>query len=120
MNDRTVLAKDKIGGCRYEVAIQGSLLTVTMRGYGLKATDTQKISRIKSGHFNYDAEKLKEKMVTLERRMRELARLTAVLQANHVTGVPHMTEAKAAKPAVKPAVKKAKGLTEFEKLLRKV
>ena len=83
MNDSVTLAKDKIGGCRYVVTVRGTMLTVTMRGYGLKATDSQRISRAKNGHFNYDAQALRDKMVTLERRMRDLARLTTTLQQNN-------------------------------------
>lgn len=91
MNESTILAKDKIRGCTYVVTISGKLLTVTMSGYGLVAKDTQKVTRVGS-EFNYDAALLAEKMVTLERRMRDLARITTQLKANEVTGVPTFTE----------------------------
>ena len=91
-----VLAKDKIGGCRYVVTLRGSTLIVEMRGYGLKATDSQRTRRTK-GKFNYDAAKLGDKMVVLERRMRALARLTTQLKVNHVTGIPTMNERRPAR-----------------------
>jgi len=100
MNDSVTLAKDKIGGCRYVVTVRGTMLTVTMRGYGLKATDSQRISRSKTGHFNYDAAALTAKMVSLERRMRDLARLTTQLtDNNHLTGVARLSEASVVRPA---------------------
>ncbi|MGV0949255.1 MAG: hypothetical protein ACOYB3_01190 [Azonexus sp.] len=99
MNDSVTLAKDKIGGCRYVVTVRGNLLTVTMRGYGLKATDSQKITR-KGDEFNYDAAALTTKMVALERRMRDLARLTTQLtENNHLTGVARLSEASVSRPA---------------------
>ena len=57
-----------------------------MLGYGLKASDTQSVA-CKNGHFNYDALALRDKMVVLERRMRELSRLATILQANNLTGI---------------------------------
>ena len=65
MNERTVLAEDKIGKCRYVVSVTGSTLRVDMTGYGLTAQDTQPVTR-KGTRFNYDAAKLTEKMVTLD------------------------------------------------------
>lgn len=108
MSSISTLAEDKIGGCRYAVTVKGRLLTVTLRGYGLKAVDTQKISHKRNGHFNYDAEALTQKMVLLERRMRELARLTTVLKANSLTGVARLSKASEARPAKK--VKSLKSL----------
>ena len=94
MNDTIILAKDKLGGCRYIVSVAGTTLRCTMRGYGLEAVETQEINR-RGKHFNYDADALRAKMVTLERRMRELARLTTVLLKNNdLTGIEKLRSTK--------------------------
>lgn len=108
----TILAKDKIGKCRYTVSISGSTLTVTMRGYGLEAYDSQRVVLDGKGKFNYCAAKLTEKMVRLEQRMRNLARLTTQLQANGLTGVVKVTE-----PVRSSTVRrKARGVNPLDKL----
>lgn len=93
----TVLAKDRIGKCHYTITLQGRMLVCEMRGYGLKATETQKLR--KGADFNTQAAKLTLKMVTLERRMRDLARLTTQLAANNVTGVARLVEPSVRRPA---------------------
>ena len=99
MNDTVTIAKDKLGGCRYCITVTGTTLRCTMRGYGLEAFETQKITRKANGHFNYDAAALKDKMVTLERRMRELARLTTALKANGLSGVARTSGSSVRRPA---------------------
>lgn len=96
MNGTITIAKDNLGGCKYRITITGTTLRCTMRGYGLELFETQEVTRKANGHFNYDADALKEKMRTLERRMCELARLTTALKANGLSGVAR-TSGKAAR-----------------------
>lgn len=72
MKDK-VLARDKIGGCKYTVSIRGNQLICVVVGYGYRAQDVQDL---KDPEFNYDAEALRNKLVSLERRMRDLSRLS--------------------------------------------
>ena len=108
MNGTTTIAKDKLGGCKYRVTVTGTTLRCTMRGYGLEAFETQEISRRANGHFNYDADSLKVKMVTLERRMRDLARLTTALKANGLTGVARTSGSSVRRPV--------RGVNPFSKI----
>lgn len=89
MSNTNILARDRMGKCRYVVSLTGTTLRVVMRGYGLEAFDTQEVKRRKGKkvHFNDYAHLLTDKMVTLERRMGALARLTTQLKANGITGV---------------------------------
>lgn len=98
MNGTITIAKDNLGGCKYRITITGTTLRCTMRGYGLEAFETQPVTR-QGKRFNYDADALKEKMVTLERRMRELARLTTVLKGNGISGVARTSGPSVRRPA---------------------
>lgn len=98
MNGTTTIAKDKIGGCRYVITATGTTLRCTMRGYGLEAFETQPVTR-QGKRFNYDAAALKDKMVTLERRMRELARLSTLLKNNGLSGVARTSGSSVRRPA---------------------
>jgi hypothetical protein len=96
--------------------LSGSTLTVTMRGYGLEARDSQRVVLDGKGKFNYCAAKLTEKMVRLEQRMRNLARLTTQLQANGLTGVVKVEE-----PVRSSTVRrKARGVNPLDKLKKLV
>ncbi len=107
-----ILAKDKIGGCRYVIKIKGKMLVCEMRGYGLKATETEKLKTRKHDHFAFDAAALRDKMVRLERRMHDLARLTEQLKSNGVSGVARLPETSVRR--------KAKGVNPLTALMAKV
>lgn len=109
-----ILAKDKIGECRYTIKLTGGKLVCEMRGYGLKATETETLKRRRHDHFAFDAAALRDKMVRLEQRMRNLARLTTQLQANNLTGVVAVSSAQ-------PSLKRpARGVNPIEALKSKV
>lgn len=114
MNDTNILASDKIGGCRYTITIKGDQLVCVMKGYGLRAQEVQPLGKGRKDHFSFDAAALRDKMVTLERRMRDLARLQTSLTANNqLSGV--------ARPLRGSSVARpAKGVNPLSKLMSKV
>lgn len=101
MNGTLKLAKDKLGKCRYVVTLTGTTLKVVMDGYGFRgqATVETTTKRKRKPHFNDYAHLLTGQMVTLERRLGELARLTNALKANKVTGVARSVASSVRRPA---------------------
>lgn len=108
------LASDKIGGCRYTITIKGDQLVCVMKGYGLKAQEVQPLTKGRKDHFSFDAAALRDRMVRLERRMRDLARLQTSLTAeNNLSGV-------ARPPQASSVSRPSRGVNPFEKALKAV
>jgi hypothetical protein len=85
MND-SVIAKDKIGKCRYIIRQAGRMLTITMMGYGLKAIKTY---QCRCRDFNHDAQIVRDRLlVPMVRDMEQLARLSTRLGLNLISGIP--------------------------------